>query len=285
MPRFGLRHTPSVDRPFVMNGDSVQAQGLIGWWPLVEDGLDYSMRSGPPTITGTRIAGQTLVGIARAFGATVGVANTDVLVSANGVDLATLTRVTISAWVYRQGDGASGSSDRMIAKYDGTNEGIGILHNAGTTSYGFIARNSSNLAQWTFTRPSPGAWRLVVFTYDSSSTSNDPIGYLDALVQSLTKTTAPTGTGFLANTAGVAIGNRNNGDRNFNGYVRDVRLYDRIKTAQEVTQMWAPQTRWELYRPSKWRTMFLAPAPATAFRRSLSAYGARVGTRQVHGGR
>ena len=61
----------------------------------------------------------------------------------------------------------------------------------------------------------------------------------------------------------MLIGRRGYGN-SFYGLLSDVRIYNRALSAAEVWQQWAPQTRWELYRPLV-RRVWTVPAGGWAY--------------------
>lgn len=152
-----------------------------------------------------------------------------------------LTNKTLSAWIYV--DAFDATSIRIImynaSQVAGTRLYLSntklVFSDPFTTSGGLWIETNAN----TFTS---GAWHNVVVTYNRSSTANDPIIYIDGSVQALTEFTAPVGTamdetggefqiGNTKNTAGVYVAA-------FDGKIFDARVYKRILTAAEVTELY-----------------------------------------------
>lgn len=86
------------------------------------------------------------------------------------------------------------------------------------------------------------AWTHIVVTRDSSSPANAPTIYINGVVQTLTNTNAQNGP--IADETGTAfsIGNIKTAtrdyDRGINAKIEDVRVYNRIISAAEVTTLY-----------------------------------------------
>lgn len=80
------------------------------------------------------------------------------------------------------------------------------------------------------------AWHHLCITYDSTSTSNDAVIYLDGVSQTVTEDTAPTGTR-VDNSEVMNIGNRADGARSWYGALAEFAAWDRILTADEIASL------------------------------------------------
>ncbi len=78
-------------------------------------------------------------------------------------------------------------------------------------------------------------WAHVVVTYDRTSTTNDPVVYVNGISQTVTELSAPTGTAD-SETNDLSIGY--DGYVNAAGQIDDVRLYNRGLSPSEVTQLY-----------------------------------------------
>ena len=81
---------------------------------------------------------------------------------------------------------------------------------------------------------------FVVVTYDGTSSANDPLIYIDGTSVNVTETTTPGVAGSLRTTTEeykVYLGGTFDGVDSPNGLVWDVRLYDRILSQQEITNL------------------------------------------------
>jgi hypothetical protein len=81
-----------------------------------------------------------------------------------------------------------------------------------------------------------------VVTYDAWSTAANPVIYINAVSQTVTETDTPSGTLNSEFGAEVVIGNQHTDTQNYNqawhGYLKDVRIYNRILTSAEVTTLY-----------------------------------------------
>jgi len=129
---------------------------------------------------------------------------------------------TISAWVHPKGLGG-GSSGRIFDKSKW------VLH---------LYTESNNVAKlrffinegdgvWTTTNNVLpfNAWSHVAVVYDGSSTSNNPVIYIDGVSVAVTEDDAPSATIATEATSDLFIGNRSGADRGFNGYIMDAKIY------------------------------------------------------------
>ena len=77
-----------------------------------------------------------------------------------------------------------------------------------------------------------GVWYHVAISHsDRTSTSVDPVMYLDGVSQTVTEVTTPAGTTPSDAAASVSVGG---GQGNYDGRLADVRVFNRVLTAQEV---------------------------------------------------
>lgn len=86
-----------------------------------------------------------------------------------------------------------------------------------------------------------GAWHHVAMVYDDTYATNDPILYLDGAPLTLHEADTPEGTAVPYGSADLIVGNLNVVGAvypyNFNGYIKDIRIYDRLLSADEVSQL------------------------------------------------
>ena len=80
----------------------------------------------------------------------------------------------------------------------------------------------------------PHATTCVALTYDNSSTTNDPVFYVNGIVAASTEITPPTNTR-ISDVAQVKyIGNFSAGTQAFDGDISDLSFFDRELTAAEI---------------------------------------------------
>ncbi len=113
----------------------------------------------------------------------------------------------------------------------------------------FIANNATTVKNILFSQTfstTSGAWRTnsappigsyeqVVITYDATSTGNDPVIYINGAAVATTEIQTPSGSADTS-LSGITIGS--DGTKSFDGVLLDVRVYNRILSAQEVSELW-----------------------------------------------
>lgn len=84
-------------------------------------------------------------------------------------------------------------------------------------------------------------WSHIIINYDSSSTANDPEIYINGtLAAALPEIVSPVGTTSGEGDGRIAIGGAITGLNSFfQGSIDDIRLYDRVLTTSEITQLYA----------------------------------------------
>ncbi len=83
-----------------------------------------------------------------------------------------------------------------------------------------------------------GSWTHVAVVYDSDSTSNDPSLYVNG--ESVTPTEEVIPQGAVTGDSGddFYMGDASGGTSNYDGYIREVRLYDTALSASDVLQVY-----------------------------------------------
>lgn len=261
------RNTPPLDQPVRLNRASMQANGLIF---AMLDGLvlkDFA-RGATLVPTGPRTQVHTM-GRGLGFGTKFGTGAADNLtlpdLAAGG------TARTIAAWLYANGSGG-GSLGRIM---DSAAQITWRVSDASNLLFTQGWSGGGGGVSFSYPHTADNTWHLHVVTCSSPSSYAT---YIDGVAQTMTGTSSTTGT--LLGSTSVLLGNRvSPQDRNWDGMFGPVLIYDRGLSPAEVWQMWAPQTRWELYAPTRQR--LYAPAASgspTLFRRSLTS---RAGSRMV----
>jgi hypothetical protein len=148
--------------------------------------------------------------MARGFGATRGVASTDVIVAT--VNLSPLARIAGFLFQNRNGGGGGG-----FGRYFDIEVGACAFYiDSGSNEIVFQYGWGGSTALWRAAHPGSG-WHSVGFDYDPSSTANDPIIYVDGVSVTVTEQVAPSGSANSGNTSALRIGNRGSQDRNWDG--------------------------------------------------------------------
>jgi hypothetical protein len=242
--RHSFQGPPSA--PFEVNGDSPQAHGLSHWWPGVGDYRNYvAGYNGTPT--GNAKHGATTQGVAfRLPGST-----NDYVNCGNPANTQGLSRLTVALWLYT--DTLEGGAYGL--RYAVANEGYSAgwmlrLHTSDDKLRWYVFSGDYREAV-TPSAISANTWYHVVCVYDAGATASEQLKlYLDSNRVAV----GGSGGGVIAN-SNVAVGigaSPANTDRAWSGAIRDVRIYSGVVLSPaEVWQLWAPQTRYDLYKPAR----------------------------------
>lgn len=86
---------------------------------------------------------------------------------------------------------------------------------------------------------SASAWTHVAITYDNSSVNNNPVMYIDGASANVTESITPEGSLYSDADYTLRIGNRQYlSNLPINGILQDVRIYDVIKSAAEIEEIY-----------------------------------------------
>lgn len=270
MPRLLAQTKPPLGQSFVLNRDSIQALGLVGWWPTIGPGAGGSLVQGlagsqrrAPLSNGLSFANNGTLGRVLAFNGTTHVA----IVPFGAVPtFQETTPFSVAFWF-----ASTDANGPLVSTfYTSVNAGWKIDINAGSIR-GLLqdaASTVGRIVRTTSTSLAGGALTHVVATYSGNSAASGWKIYINGVSVALT-TVLDTAPGTLGD-VGLILGFDN--AQLYAGILADVRVYNRVVTAPEAWQIYAPQTRWELYRPSKWRT--IARALARRRTRTLMGVGA-----------
>lgn len=156
----------------------------------------------------------------------------------SGATLDNITTVTYAVWIYADTlpTNALLFEKRPAATNDGPVFYLGDP-SGGLTRIRFVQGWSTADAVWyTNSRVvSAGVWTHVAVTYDRSSTSNDPVFYLNGVSQTVFESTAPSGTVDSDAAVSLLLGIQTGGaDNPFDGKMEDARVFNRILTADEA---------------------------------------------------
>lgn len=169
-----------------------------------------------------------------------GHASTDAIVYGNLEHTNYLTDITYAAWY--KADSGNAWNEVIISH----NEGDAIGSDAFSVGFGLI--HFTNF-RWATTdgiwyrsfSPTVGTWYHVAVTYNFS-TASVPKFYINGVEYAPTTSQQPTGTLFTKRPQILIVGNKNTNNFQFtngvNGSLFDVRAYNRILTAAEVTTLY-----------------------------------------------
>ncbi|MBT6336091.1 DUF2341 domain-containing protein [Candidatus Woesearchaeota archaeon] len=177
---------------------------------------------------------------------------------------------TVSAWFYAKGWGqiagspASGGWGRIVSKSSGNGFGWQLM----LTEIASDSTYNNTLQYRQDFDSTDGGWRLandsielnkwycVTVTYNNTNVSNDPKIYLNGIEQTIVEYSTPSGDARDDSSRNLTIGAWTSSDsvaRWFNGTIDEVRLWNRILSADEISQQYASNlqkfnsSQWYLY--------------------------------------
>lgn len=275
----------------INKGDAL-SQGLVGYWPFNENGgtkpNDLSGNNNIGSFSGSAIWGSGRGGPA----VKLDYLNSSYVNVASSRNTGFTTAYTLSGWFYAnsskvfnimliRGDGDIND----IEFYSGSGtQGITVVHNrgnGGTLAYsGNDIGSSFTVGAWGDI-PS-GTWYHIAVTYAGTT--------LRVYINGVLKGTATGGVDPLNTTSRWRIGSGGtatygpSGAAFFDGTINDILLHNRALTPTEIIRLYAqpfsPFTPIRLRRPA---SSGAAAASTFFFRKTLSAIGTKVGSRQLHG--
>ncbi len=218
----------------------VPMDGLIAHWKFDESsGITASDSAGSNDGTLANMDGSTdwvsgKVGNALDFDGTDDIVNVG---SPSALD--DLTTYSICAWVKWR---ASTNDPRIYVKDDGTGSN-GVRLSLDEYSERLVFRHGRSTQDGTWTSnddsmPIDDEWRHVCVTYDAGSTANDPSFYINGTSFQVTEMDTPSGSVDSDASYDATIGNRPDLARTLDGQLDDVRVYNRILSADEVSTLY-----------------------------------------------
>ncbi|QQR78689.1 MAG: LamG domain-containing protein [Candidatus Moraniibacteriota bacterium] len=147
-----------------------------------------------------------------------------------------IVNLTTCAWV-----NPDGTADGSIVTKDDSTTGWNVYYTEADGRARFVRGWSGGDAFWqTGSGVIPDStWTHICLSYNDSSTTNDPAFYINGALVSSTETVAPSGTPNSDATFVGAIGSYGNGLNDFfDGKIDEVRVYNRVITSAEVTQLY-----------------------------------------------
>lgn len=149
-----------------------------------------------------------------------------------------LSALTISVWTYRYAAGGN-NLGRIVDKLQSYLGGA-----AGTNGFAmyYDNTNSRHIFDYSLWNNTHGEWYWpfstantlyhTYLTYDASSTTNDPLVWVNGSSQTITETSTPVGT-LGTETRALTIGNRDDNIRNWGGAITHVAIWNRVLSSNE----------------------------------------------------
>lgn len=217
----------------IVNPDSGLTTGLQAYWRFDEtngavaadssgNGRNAALANGATFAPGQIRNGLELDGV-------------DDLASFNAM---ALSQLTVTAWIRADSQGDS-TTPRVLAM-PGYNIRIRRDTASTTNCVAIESQRSTTSGEWRSPGDvvSDGAWYHIAVSYDSASTDNDPLFYVNGVLQQTLERSAPVGT--QTSNAGTGyIGNTSALNRSWDGRIDEMRIYNRILSAAEVQRIFA----------------------------------------------
>ena len=144
------------------------------------------------------------------------------------------TQRTYSAWTRRHGEGGGGHGRVFQKGTTVSKETLFVESPLEASTYEFLSNHNATVGDWTFPKPSIDVFHHIVLAYDSGSTSNNPVVWVDSVSQTINLKLTPAGTP-TGGTEAYLIGNRLTNDRGWDGDLDEFRIADVLRSADWVT--------------------------------------------------
>ncbi len=147
-------------------------------------------------------------------------------------------KTSLSFWIKPAAAAAPESADQVVMQLqNGSTSRLRVFRPSGSSALRVTADFVTNDGVWDITGNLPAnIWTHVVITYDYSGTGTNPVAYLNGTSATVTRSTAPSGA---TQTVGnrIRLGADSGGANRFAGMIDEVRTYQEIVTAAEVTAL------------------------------------------------
>ncbi len=207
-------------------GDSLE-KGMVGYWKLDDASGTSATDSSGNANTGTLTNGPTWT-TGQIGGATDFDGTNDYVDAGNGSSLRLNGPLTMSFWMYGRGS----SVDAYIAGTAGTNlEGYSCTHHNGATVYCYVQSGANSVSAAVGTN----TWAHITLTWDGTTGTNGKKLYVNGTLQSQ----GTSSQSALSGWGNFRIGEDATATRTrFNGKVDELRVYNRVLSAEEVTKLY-----------------------------------------------
>jgi hypothetical protein len=147
------------------------------------------------------------------------------------------TTQSISCWVFRDGFGGADTVNSQVLWGQPGGDQMQWINSADARNdkFSYIRVFTGN-GNWYWDKPTYKTWVNVIVTLDATLTTNIPVAYYNAVSQTVSTFTAPTGTVANVNATQI-LGNRAAGDRVWNGIIAEFAVWNRILTSDEITAL------------------------------------------------
>lgn len=167
--------------------------------------------------------------MALGFGSTYGAGVSDRVIS---LSFAVASTHTLAVRVFRHG--AGGSSAGRVVQTESVSGGFTLLWDNTNSRWSFSRVTSGTAGSWSFTDgAATDTWYSIVITQSGTAA---PTVYIDGVSVTVTQQTAPSGSAGTGS-VGHTIGNRDAGDRVWDGMIAELAVYDAQVSADEAKSL------------------------------------------------
>ncbi|HNU27159.1 MAG TPA: LamG domain-containing protein [Planctomycetota bacterium] len=230
---------PSVLAEVLVSGAPIRENGLVGWWSMNRTALDGAvLRDDSGNGNHGTIVGATPVdGVS---GKALSFDGVDDYVSIPASKMVNQSMVFASARIRKNSAGLAGL---IVGKDNGALAGSwGFFVTADALV--FRSERVTTSGRWAAPLPSDTNWHHVSVVYNSSSTANDPVFFVDGAVVATTETATPVGAVKDDSLIPTYIGALPDTQR-WAGTVDELRIYNRALTAEEVAALYRRVTSYQ----------------------------------------
>lgn len=192
--------------------------------------------------------------------------------------LENLAQKTIMAWLNTDVE----AEQRVMEKSDGGGWRFSVEDNVSELRVLFNQQFSDANGRWrtdntTIVR---NTWYHVAITYDRTNVANDPIIYRNGTSINVVESNAPVGTADDNSGNSMYIGKKEDSTLYFDGTLDDIRIYDRLLSAEEILTIYTARATDNIVYGlvGRWMPNELAPGATVLSVIDLSPTGVSPGT-------
>jgi hypothetical protein len=216
----------AIRQPFA-NGN-----GLVAWYPFDGNTNDASGNGNNGTQNNFTFDGTTNGWVGGKFGsALLFNSSNDYVRVPPSSSINNLAQLTLSFWI---NPANGGGNQYVVAK------GFSLAYASSAKELYFTHYFSVSSGQWNMPVGSvpAGLWTHIVVTYDDTSASNTPMFYVNGVSVATSTPVAPSGTALSDSANPLILGNIGSLTQAVNGSLDDFRMYNRILSATEISQLY-----------------------------------------------
>ena len=203
--------------------DEPLTNGLIAYWPLDDDLLDYSANTNHGSLVGSPTQAVGKVGGAYEFSG-----SSQYIIVSNSASLSPVTNeISFAAWIYHKDTGNSGVFAKRLVGVAGNYWELWHNNTINTTTIGTMGIQTANSTN----AVAINTWALLVTTYDGA--------HVRIYVNTILSDTPRVQTGNIAVTDHpVVIGMSYSTTYCYNGIIDEVAVWNRALTTNEIDRLY-----------------------------------------------